>query len=68
MSKETIIKEYSANSEGVTLTLTEKTTLKTGNVNGNTFWVSWDKIGDLLFDNYTGKVEVADRDKLRGKV
>lgn len=47
------IKEFSnVSSEGITLHLTEKTTLKTGNVKNDQFWVSWDKIGKLLFSNY----------------
>ena len=64
--KKSIITEYSnVTSEGITLHLSEKTSLKTGNLKSNSFWVSWDKIGSLLFDNYTDEVSVSGRDKLR---
>jgi hypothetical protein len=36
-------------SEGIILCLNKSTSLKTGNVRGTEFWVSWDKIGkDLI--------------------
>lgn len=66
MKNNVIITGFSnASSEGVTIHLNEKTSLKTGNIKTDTFFVSWDKIGALLFDNYTDKVEVSDRDKIR---
>ena len=64
--KDVIITEFSnLTSEGLTLHLNKKSTLKTGNVPNDEFWVSWDKIGQLLFDNYTEKVEVDERNQLR---
>lgn len=51
-------------SEGVILHLNKKTSLKTGNIQANEFWVSWDKIGELLFDEYSDKSEVEERNKL----
>jgi len=36
-------------SEGVVLHLKEKTSLKTGNLETDTFFVSWDKIAESLF-------------------
>ena len=65
MKNDIIITAFEAKKEGITIELNKKTSLKTGNVKGNKFWVSWDKIGKLLFDNYTDEVEVAERDKLR---
>lgn len=63
--KNVIITEVKSGSEGVSINLNEKTTLKTGKVSGKLFWVSWDKIGKLLFDNYTEDNSVEGRNKLR---
>lgn len=52
-------------SEGVNLHLNEKASLKTGNIISDTFYVSWDKIGRALFDDYTELESVDDRNKLR---
>ena len=65
MKNDIIITAFEAGKEGVTIELNKKTSLKTGNVKGTKFWVGWDKLGELLFDNYTDEVEVAERDKLR---
>lgn len=48
-----IIIGFTAKSEGVVLETNIPAKLKTGNVKGKTCWVSWDKIGALLFENYT---------------
>ena len=48
-----IIIGFTAKNEGVVLETNIPAKLKTGNVKGKTCWVSWDKIGALLFDNYT---------------
>lgn len=48
-----IITGFTAKSEGVILETNITAKLKTGNVKGKTCWVSWDKIGALLFENYT---------------
>lgn len=59
--KKVLIKNFSnVTSEGITLHLTEKTSLKTGQLQGKTFWVSWDKIGQALFDNYSTEESVKD--------
>tara|TARA_R110000824_G_scaffold41284_1_gene122967 strand:+ start:242 stop:448 length:207 start_codon:yes stop_codon:yes gene_type:complete len=65
MKNDRIIIAFEAGKQGVKIELNKKTSLKTGNVKNTEFWVSWDKIGKLLFDNYTDEVEVAERDKLR---
>jgi len=62
-----IITGYTANSEGVTLETNVPAKLKTGNVSGKTVWVSWDKIGELLFDNYTDDDSVVGRSAMRSK-
>ncbi len=68
MKTEIIITGFSkATSKGVILHLNEKTSLKTGNVLNKEFWVSWDKIGRLIFDNYTDKIAVSDLRDLRGE-
>lgn len=54
-----------ASKEGVTLQLNKKATLKTGNITNNEFWVSWDKIGEALFDKYVTIPDVKERNKLR---
>lgn len=48
-----IITGFTAKSEGVVLETNIPAKLKTGNVKGKSCWVSWDKIGALLFENYT---------------
>jgi len=68
MNEEVIITGFSnANREGVTLHTNIPAKLKTGNVMGTTMWVSWDKIGEALIEDYTGKVGVAERDALRNQ-
>lgn len=45
-----IIESFSnVTSEGVTLHLKKKTSLKNGNLESDEFWVSWDKIAESLF-------------------
>ena len=51
--------------EGVTLHLNKKASLKTGNIKADNFWVSWDKIGKELFDGYTEQQEVSERNNFR---
>lgn len=66
MEKDVIITGFSnPTSEGVTLHLNKKTTLKTGNVPAQEFYVSWDKIGSAIFDNYTEIESVSSRNELR---
>ena len=68
MSKEIIITGFSnVGKEGLTLHTNVKSRLKGSNgMSTNERWVSWDRIGEALFEDYTDKVEVAERDKLRG--
>lgn len=64
--KKVIITGFSnVTSEGVTLHTNIPAKLKSGNVENSMVWVSWDKIGSAVFDNYTERVEVSDRNKLR---
>ena len=57
--KNVIIVEFSnPSSTGITLHLNRETTLKTGKISTDEFWISWDKIGKLLFDNYTEDSDV----------
>ncbi len=53
--------------EGVILHLNKKTSLKTANVKSNEFFVSWDKIGNLLFDNYCDSYDLEYLRELRGE-
>ena len=64
---EVIIINYIAQKEGVILETNIPATLKTGNTAQVRTFVSWDKIGRLLFDNYTDKIEVEDLNNLRNK-
>lgn len=64
--KEIIIINFSnVTSEGVSLHLNHTTRLQSGIGHFKEFWVSWDKIGQALFDGYTNKVEVDELDRLR---
>lgn len=66
--EDVIITQFSnPTSKGVTLHLNKATKLKTGTGHFKEFWVSWDKIGQYLFDGYTEKIEVSDLNELRGK-
>jgi len=51
--KKVIIISYTAKSEGLILKTNIPSKLKTGNIKSKEFFVSWDKIGKLLFENYT---------------
>ena len=48
-----IIISYTAKSEGLILKTNIPSKLKTGNIKSKEFFVSWDKIGKLLFEDYT---------------
>lgn len=61
-----IITAFQAQKEGVVLETNEPAKLKSGNLKSKKTWVSWDKIGELLFEDYTKKESVSDREKLRG--
>jgi len=66
MKKEVLISSYSnVTKEGIVLHLTDKAKLKTGNIATDEFWVSWDKIGEALFDSYHIGGSVADKKIIR---
>jgi len=60
-----IIIGFTAKSKGVDLETNIPAKLKTGNVKDKTCWVSWDKIGALLFENYTELDDVELRNVIR---
>jgi len=62
-----IITGYTAKSEGIILETNIPAKLKTGNVKGKTVWVSWDKIGELLFEDYTELEGITLRNAIRNK-
>ena len=67
-NKEVIIIGYSnVTPEGVALHTNIPATLKEGGVKSRVTWVSWDKIGDLLFKNYTEEKTVEGLNELRSK-
>ena len=67
MENEVIITGYTnPTTEGVTLHTNIKAKLKGGNMKVKSIWVSWDKIGSALFENYTDRVETVDLNELRG--
>ena len=66
MSKQVIITGYTVQSEGVVLETNIPARLKPNKISSSkqTF-VSWDKIGKLLFEDYTEVSEVIELNKLR---
>lgn len=65
MKTKVIITGYTAKSEGVILETNIPARLKPDRILSKKTFVSWDKIGKLLFEDYTDVVEVAELDKLR---
>jgi hypothetical protein len=61
-----IITSYMAKAEGVFLETNVPARLKPNRMPSKETFVSWDKIGQLLFENYTDKTEVSELNKLRG--
>ena len=69
MKKNILITETSiVTNEGVCLYLNIPTSLKTGKIHSKSFYVSWDKIGEALFDNYCGLQDVEERRKERDNI
>jgi hypothetical protein len=62
-----IITGYTAKSEGVVLETNIPARLKPNRMPSKETFVSWDKLGKLLFEDYTEEVEVAELNKLRGR-
>jgi len=61
--KDIIITDYrNVTKEGVVLHLNKRAKLKTGNILSSEFWVSWDKIGETLFEGYANP---EDQDRIR---
>ena len=60
-----IITGYTAKEEGVILETNIPARLKPNRMPSKKTFVSWDKIGELLFEDYTNKVEVSELEKLR---
>ena len=66
MTEEVIIIGFSnPTPDGVVLHTNIPARLKTGNVLGKEFWVSWDKIGAALLHNYTERTLVDELNALR---
>ncbi len=64
--KEIIIVGFeNATSQGVTLVTNKPARLRGHGVRGTSTWVSWDKIGSALFEDYTDACEVVELDALR---
>lgn len=62
-----IITGYTAKSEGVILETNIPARLKPNRMLSKETFVSWDKIGKLLFEDYTDECEVAEHKELRGR-
>lgn len=60
-----IITGYTAKSEGVILETNIPARLKPNRMPSKETFVSWDKIGELLFKDYTDESGVLERNKLR---
>lgn len=54
-------------SEGVSVVLNQPTKLKSGVMKSKVFFLSWDKIGKELFENYEDSDKVSAFNKLRGE-
>jgi len=67
MEQEVIIIGYTAKEEGVILETNIPARLKPNRMPSKETFVSWDRLGKLLFENYTEKNEVAELNKLRGR-
>ena len=53
--------------EGITLRLNKPARVKGGSMRTQEWWVSWDKIGFSLFENYTEETDIKKLDELRKK-
>lgn len=62
-----IITGYTMKSEGVILETNIPARLKPSRMPSKETFVSWDKIGELLFEDYTDEVEVKERKEFRGQ-
>ena len=62
-----IITGYTVKEEGVILETNIPARLKPNRMPSKETFVSWDKLGKLLFEDYTDEVEVAERNKLRSR-
>lgn len=65
---EVILMGYSnITTKGIVLHTNIPASLKTSSFACKEFWVSWDKIGEALYENYTTETGVEERDNLRKK-
>ena len=65
--KKVIITGYTAQSEGVILETNIPASLKPNRMPSKETFVSWDKIGKLLFEDYIDEDDVDELKKLRGR-
>lgn len=58
------IKNYAITKEGISITLNEPSTMKGRSFKSKTWFLSWDKIGGALFENYdsSGRPEIEDKE------
>ena len=63
-----VITGFKTSNEGVILNLNKKTSLINGNIKTDEFYVSWNKIGKLLFKNYCDSSEVSDFRELHEEI
>ena len=61
-----IITGYTAQEEGIILETNIPARLKPNRMPSKETFISWDKIGNLLFEDYTDEFEVEELNKLRG--
>ena len=65
--KKVIITSYIAKEEGVVLETNIPARLKPNRIPSKKTFVSWDKLGELLFENYTDEIEAVELNKLRSR-
>jgi len=68
IQKELLVLGYrNITSEGIILRLSRPAKLKSGNLPSKEFWVSWDKIGEALFQDYSTTTNVSILKELRDR-
>lgn len=67
MTKSIITQIGNVTAEGVVISLNQKTKLKTGVMHSKLFFISWDKIGQALFDNYEDSDDLRTFKELRNE-
>ena len=63
--EKTVIIKVEQREDGCIFNLNVPSRLKSGYLKSMNFFVSWDKIGDLLFEDYANDLSVSELDEIR---